>query len=182
MARLQPLEELTLTKRQQEILDAIKSGPRGGVRGPFPAWIRSPELADRGQQLGEYCRFNTSLEPRLAEMAIIICARYWTSQYEWYAHAPLARKGGLPDAVIDAIAAKARPQSMKDDEAAVYDFCTELHHDKSVSEETYQRTLAQFGEQGVVDLIGISGYYTMVSMTLNTFQVALPEGVKGLDP
>lgn len=182
MARLQPLEALTLTERQKEILEAIKSGPRGGIRGPFPAWIRSPDLADRGQQLGEYCRFNTSLEPRLAEMAIIICARYWTSQYEWYAHAPLARKGGLPDSVIDAIAAKVRPQPMKDDEAAVYDFCTELHHDKTVSEETYQRAVSLFGEQGVVDLIGISGYYTMVSMTLNTFQVELPAGVKGLDP
>ena len=182
MARLQPLEAVSLDQRQQEILDAIKSGPRGGVRGPFPAWIRSPDLADRGQKLGEYCRFNTSFEPRLAEMAIIICARYWTAHYEWYAHASLARKGGLSDHVIDAIAAKERPETMQDDEAALYDFCTELHHDKNVSEATYQRTLSLFGERGVVDLIGISGYYTLVSMTLNVFEVALPEGEKGLDP
>ena len=182
MARLQPLEAVSLDARQTEIMDAIKSGPRGGVRGPFPAWIRSPDLADRGQKLGEYCRFNTSFEPRLAELAIIICARYWTSQYEWYAHAPLAVKGGLDQAVVDAIAARQRPASMQDDEAAVYDYCTELHNDKQVSEPTYQRALSLFGERGVVDLIGISGYYTMVSMTLNTFEVALPEGVKGLDP
>ena len=155
MARLQPLEALSLDERQQEILDAIKSGPRGGVRGPFPAWIRSPDLADRGQKLGEYCRFNTSFEPRLAEMAIIICARYWTAHYEWYAHASLARKGGLSDHVIDAIAAKERPETMQDDEAALYDFCTELHHDKNVSEATYQRTLSLFGERGVVDLLSL---------------------------
>jgi 4-carboxymuconolactone decarboxylase len=181
MARLQPIETLSLNQRQEEILAAIKAGPRGGVRGPFPAWIRSPELADRAQKLGEYCRFNTSFEPRLAEMAIIICARYWTSQYEWYAHAPLAVKGGLDQAIVDAIAAKQRPVSMKDDEAAVYDYCTELHQNKGVSDATYKRALDLFGEKGVVDLIGISGYYTLVSMTLNTFQVQLPDGVKGLD-
>ena len=118
MARLTPLESLSLDDRQKEILDAIKAGPRGGIRGPFPAWIRSPELADRGQKLGEYCRFNTSFEPRLAELAIIVCARYWTAQYEWYAHAPLARKGGLSQDVIDAIAAKQRPAAMQEDEEA----------------------------------------------------------------
>lgn len=182
MTRLQPLDEITLSPQQEEILAAIKSGPRGGIRGPFPAWIRSPELADRGQKLGEYCRFNTAFEPRLAELAIIICARYWTAQYEWYAHAALARKGGLADSVIDAIAARQRPEGMRDDEAAVYDFCTELHHDKQVSDGAYQRALALFGERGVVDLVGISGYYTLVSMTLNAFQVELPPGEKGLDP
>ncbi len=182
MGRLQPIESLSLDSQQEEILAAIKAGPRGEVRGPFPAWIRSPELADRGQKLGEYCRFNTSFEPRLAEMAIIICARYWTSQYEWYAHAPLAVKGGLDHAIVDAIAARQRPAAMQDDEAAVYDYCTELHQNKQVSDATYQRALGLFGEKGVVDLIGISGYYTLVSMTLNTFQVELPEGVKGLDP
>ncbi|HKK31924.1 MAG TPA: carboxymuconolactone decarboxylase family protein [Alphaproteobacteria bacterium] len=182
MPRLQPLENLTLSSRQEEILEEIKAGPRGAVRGPFPAWVRSPELADRGQKLGEYVRFNTSFEPRLAELAIIICARYWTAQYEWYAHARLARDGGLADPVIDAIAARRRPAEMAKDEAAVYDFCMELHHDKNVSEPTYQRALELFGEVGVVDLVGISGYYTLVSMTLNTFQVGLPEGVQGLEP
>ncbi len=182
MVRLQPIESLSLSPQQKEILEAIKSGPRGGARGPFPAWIRSPELADRGQKLGEYVRFNTSFEPRLAELAIIICARYWTAQYEWYAHAQLARKGGLSDAIIDAIAARERPASMQEDEAAVYDFCTELHHEKMVGDASYQRALDLFGERGVVDLVGISGYYTLVSMTLNVFEVALPEGVQGLDP
>ena len=121
-------------------------------------------------------------EPRLAELAIIICARYWTAQYEWYAHAALARKAGLADGVIDAVAARQRPEGMQDDEAAVYDFCTELHHDKQVSDASYRRALDLFGERGVVDLVGISGYYTLVSMTLNAFQVELPPGEKGLDP
>lgn len=182
MERLKPMEELALSPRQNEVLEAIKAGPRGSVRGPFPAWIRSPELADRGQKLGEFVRYNTSFEPRLAELAIIICARHWTAQYEWYAHARLAREGGLADAVIDAVARRERPSEMQDDEAAVYDFCTELHRDHGVSDTTYARALDLFGEVGVVDLIGISGYYTMVSMTLNTFQVPLPEGEQGLEP
>lgn len=182
MARLQPFEELTLTPRQQEVANAISAGPRGSVRGPFPAWLRSPELADRGQKLGEYVRYNTSFEPRLAEFAIIICARYWTAQYEWYAHAPLALKGGLAQSIVDAVARRERPEGMAEDEAAVYDYCTELHQNKTVSEATYQRALKLFGERGVVELIGISGYYTMVSMTLNVFEVQLPEGVKGLEP
>jgi len=180
--RLKPLDELELSARQYEVLEAIKTGPRGSVRGPFPAWIRSPELADRGQRLGEFVRFNTSFEPRLAELAIIICARHWTAQYEWYAHARMAYEGGLADAVIDAIANRERPAKMQDDEAAVYDFCTELHQTHNVSDASYARALDLFGEVGVVDLIGISGYYTMVSMTLNTFQVPLPEGEQGLAP
>jgi 4-carboxymuconolactone decarboxylase len=182
MPRLASFDSLKLTPRQKEVLEAIKAGPRGDVRGPFPAWIRSPELADRGQRLGEFVRYNTSFEPRLAELAIIICARYWTAQYEWYAHARLARQGGLSDAIIDAIAKRQEPAGMADDEAAVYAFCTELHRDKNVSEATFQRAKDLFGEIGVVELVGISGYYTMVSMTLNTFEVGLPEGVKGLDP
>ncbi|MGY9057803.1 MAG: carboxymuconolactone decarboxylase family protein, partial [Alphaproteobacteria bacterium] len=182
LARLQSLDLLELDQDQKRVMDAIRSGPRGAVRGPFPAWIRSPVLADRGQKLGEFVRYNTSFEPRLAELAIIICARYWTAQYEWYAHAEMARKGGLADTVIDAIAKRERPSDMADDEAAVFDYCSELHETKNVSEPTYKRALSLFGEVGVVDLIGISGYYTMVSMTLNVFEVELPEGVTPLAP
>lgn len=181
MPRLTPLNIEKLTGRQKEVADQIASGPRGSVRGPFPAWLYSPELADRGQKLGEFIRYNTSFEPRLAELAILMCARFWTAQYEWYAHARMARQGGLSDSVIDGIAKRERPE-MADDEAAVHDFCQELHRDQNVSEETYQRAFALFGERGVVELIGISGYYTMVSMTLNVFQVALPEGEQGLEP
>lgn len=181
MNRLPPLNPEDLTERQKEIYSAIASGPRGSVRGPFPAWIRSPELADRGQKLGEFVRYHTSFEPRLAELAILMCARFWTAQYEWYAHARMAREGGLSDKVIDAIARRERPD-MADDEAAVHDFCQELHRDHNVRDETYRRVVDLFGERGAVELIGISGYYTMVSMTLNVAGVALPDGEKGLDP
>jgi len=181
VTRLPPLNPEDLSIRQKEVYSAIASGPRGSVRGPFPAWIRSPELADRAQKLGEFVRYQTSFEPRLAELAILICARFWTAQYEWYAHARLAREAGLSDTVIDAIAKRERPQ-MPEDEAAVHDFCRELHRDHNVSDATYQRVIDLFGEQGAVELIGISGYYTMVSMTLNVAGVELPEGEKGLDP
>jgi 4-carboxymuconolactone decarboxylase len=180
MDRLPPLNLDTLSERQKEIYAAIAAGPRGSVRGPFPAWIRSPELADRGQKLGEFCRFHTAFDDRLSELAILMCARFWTAQYEWYAHAAMARKGGLADAIIDAIAKRERP-AMADDEAAVHDFCQELHRDHNVSDATYQRVMDQFGERGVVELIGISGYYTMVSMTLNVANVRLPDGEKGLE-
>ena len=176
MSRLPPLDEPALSARQREVLDAIRQGPRGDVRGPFPAWIRSPELADRGQKLGEFIRFGTSFEPRLAELAILICARYWSAQFEWYAHARLARDGGLGEEIIAAVARRERPAAMAADEAAVYDFCTELHRDKQVSDATYRQALEIFGEVGPVELCGISGYYTMVSMTLNVFEVPLPEG------
>ena len=181
MSRLPPLNPDDLSERQKEIYSAIAAGPRGSVRGPFPAWIRSPELADRGQKLGEFVRYHTAFEPRLAELAILVCARFWTGQYEWYAHARMAREGGLSDTVIDAIAKRQRPE-MAEDEAAVHDFCQELHRDHNVSDATYQRVLNLFGERGVVELIGISGYYTMVSMTLNVAGVELPEGEKGLEP
>ena len=126
-------------------------------------------------------RFGTAFEPRLAELAILMCARFWTAQYEWYAHARLAREGGLSDAVIDAIANRERP-AMAKDEAAVHDFCQELHRDHNVSDATYQRVIDLFGERGVVELIGISGYYTMVSMTLNVAQIQTPEGETPLAP
>jgi len=181
MNRLPPLDPESLSPRQKEIYSAIAAGPRGSVRGPFPAWIRSPELADRGQKLGEFCRYHTAFDPRLSELAILMCARHWTAQYEWYAHARMAREAGLADAIIDAIARRERPD-MADDEAAVHDFCQELHRDHNVSDATYQRVLDLFGERGAVELIGISGYYTLVSMTLNVANVQLPDGEKGLEP
>ena len=181
MSRLPPLPEETLSTRQKEVYASIAAGPRGSVRGPFPAWIRSPELADHGQKLGAFVRYGTSFEPRLAELAILMCARFWTAQYEWYAHARMARQGGLSDAVIDAVAKRERPE-MADDEAAVHDFCQELHRDQNVSDATYQRVISLFGERGVVELIGISGYYTMVSMTLNVARIQIPETETPLEP
>ena len=178
MSRLAPLPEESLSETQRRVRDAIASGPRGGARGPFPALLRSPELAERAAKLGEFLRYGTSLPPRLSEMAILITARAWTAQYEWFAHAPLARKGGLSDDVIAAIAERRRPGKMQDDEAALYDFCTELHGTHGVSDAAYERAKALFGENGVVEIIGLSGYYVMVAMTLNVAGVPLPEGTE----
>ena len=144
--------------------------------GPFNAWMRSPDLGNRLQNVGEYIRYRTSLPLRLNEFAILITAREWTSQYEWYAHYPLAIKAGLDAKVADELALGKRPSAMMDDEAAVYEFCIQLHRTRNIEDATFNRALALFGERGVVDLIGVSGYYTAVSMTLNVARVMPPEG------
>jgi 4-carboxymuconolactone decarboxylase len=175
--RFKPLGESEMTEAQRKVYKEIASGPRGGVRGPFNALLRSPELADRAQKFGEYVRFNTSLPERLKEFAILITARHWTSQYEWHAHHIHAAKAGLAPRLAADLARGKRPARMQDDEAAVYDFCKELHEDKAVSDSSYKAVADKFGERGVVDLIAISGYYTMVSMVLNVGRHPLPDGV-----
>src|SRR5712691_5724919 len=175
-ARFKPLGEKDMSDAQRRVYREIASGPRGGVRGPFNALLRSPELADRAQKIGEYVRFNNSLPERLKEFAILITARHWTSQYEWFAHHSLALKAGLDPKIAAQLAANKRPAGMKDDEAAVYDFCTQLHQKKKVSDAAYKKAVALFGERGVMDLIGVSGYYTAVSMTLNVAEKQVPEG------
>ena len=169
-----PLDKMT--PAQRAVADAIMSGPRGGLRGPFNTWLRSPELADRLQKVGEYLRFNTSLDKRVNEMAILLTAQFWGAQYEWYAHAPLALKAGLDPAIVAAIGAGRKPENMKDDEAIVWDFTTQLRRDHAVDDATYTRAVAKFGEQGITDLIAVNGYYDVVSMTLNIARVAPPAG------
>ena len=165
-----------MTEAQQRVYRAIAGGPRGGVRGPFNALLRSPELADRVQKVGEYLRFESSLPPRLNELAILINARFWGSKYEWYAHRPLAEKGGLAPAIADDVARNTRPSRMEPDEAVVYDFCTALHTTHEVDDALFARAVATVGERGVIDLIGVSGYYTLVSMVLNVAEIPLPAG------
>ena len=167
-----------MTPAQRTVADSIMSGPRKGLAGPFNAWLRSPELADRLQKVGEHLRFNTSLDKRVNEMAIIITAQHWGSQYEWYAHAPLAIKAGLDPKIVEAIGAGRKPETMKDDEAIVWDFTTQLRRDHSVNDATYARAIEKFGEKGVMDLIAVSGYYDLVSMTLNVARVYTPAGEK----
>jgi 4-carboxymuconolactone decarboxylase len=183
------LQPERMNAEQKKLLDALLAGPRGGGdaspeavqqmlrRGPFNAWMRSPDLGNRLQNVGAYIRYKTSLPLRLNEFAILITAREWTSQYEWYAHYPLAMKAGRDAKLADELALGKRPSAMKDDEAAVYDFCIELHRTRNVDDAAFNRALALFGEQGVVDLIGVSGYYTAVSMTLNVAHVMPPDGV-----
>jgi 4-carboxymuconolactone decarboxylase len=166
-----------MTDAQKRVYDAIAGGPRGSVRGPFAVLLRSPELADRVQKLGEHLRFNSTLPPRLNEFAILINARFWGSKYEWYAHRPLALKGGLAESIADDVANGRRPAGMKDDETLVFDFCSVLHRQHFVDDALFKRAVSTLGEQGVVDLIGVSGYYTLVSMVLNVAEVPLAAGV-----
>jgi 4-carboxymuconolactone decarboxylase len=176
-----------MNAEQKKLFDAIVSGPRaanyGGdaanrvlKSGPFNAWLRSPELGMRLQAVGEQIRFKSSIPARLNEFAILITAREWTSQYEWYAHHSLAMKAGLDAKIAEELAAGKRPANMKEDEAAIYDFCTQLHRSKKVDDATFKRAKALFGEQGVIDLIRVSGYYTAVSMTLNVAEMPVPDG------
>ena len=169
-----PLDKMS--PAQRGVADAIMSGPRKSIGGPFNAWLRSPELADRLQKVGEYIRFNTSLDKRVNEMAIIMTAQAWGSQYEWYAHAPLALKAGLDPATVAAIGAGRKPENMKDDEAIVWELSTQLRRDHAVDDAIYARALEKFGEQGIMDLVAVNGYYDVVSMTLNVARVAAPTG------
>lgn len=167
-----------MTDAQKRVYDAIVSGPRGSVYGPFGPLLRSPELAERVQKLGEYLRFNTSLPARLNEFAIIINARLWESKYEWYVHMPLAVKGGLAQSIADDLAHNKRPANMKPDEELVYDFCMTLHRQHFVDDALFKHATTTLGEAGVMDLIGVSGYYTLVSMVLNVAEVPIPPDAK----
>jgi 4-carboxymuconolactone decarboxylase len=175
--RLPPIPADKLAPEQKKVLDAIQSGPRGqGIRGPFHALLRSPELCDLVQRVGAYVRFGTSLPQKLNEMAICMAGRKWTAQYEFYAHRRLAIQAGLRAEIVDAIATGRRPDGMDADEDAVYAFVTELLSNGHVSDARYDAIKTRFGERGVMDLVGAVGYYSLVSMVLNVAQVPLPEG------
>lgn len=173
--RMAPIPKEKQTEAQKKAVAEFEAA-RGTMSGPWAVILRSPEMVNRARSLSDYLRFNSSLPPRLSEFVILITAREWTQQYEWNAHHPLAMKGGLSPDIAEAIAAGRRPEKMAEDEAALYDFCIELHRNHSVSDATYARALAKFGEQGIVDTIGLSGWYTLVAMTLNTARTPLPEG------
>lgn len=181
MERMPDLEPEEMNPAQKKVYDAVVAGPRGRLAGPIQSWLRSPEMGMKAQDLGAAVRFANSMEDRLKELAILLTGRYWHAQFEWYAHARIARDVGLADAYIDAIEAETRPDFGDDaDAAAVYDFIHALIHKHRIPDDAYNNVLNRFGEQGAVDLVITSGYYTLVGMTLNAFQVPLPEGVKGL--
>lgn len=173
--RFPPIAPEKMTPEQKAIADTIMS-TRGSMNGPFYAWLRDPALADRLEKTGEQIRFHSSLPHALNEFAILITARHWSSQFEWYAHYPLAMKAGLEAPVADDLANGVRPRGMSDEEAIVYDFSTALHRSGTVDDDLYARALAKFGEQGVIDLIAVNGYYDLVSMTLGVARVGLPDG------
>jgi 4-carboxymuconolactone decarboxylase len=176
--RFPPLNPERMTPAQKSAAEAIMSGPRKSLDGPFNAWLRSPELGDRLQKVGEYLRFNTSLPHALNEFAILITGREWSSGYEWFAHYPLAIKAGLRPEIAADLKAGRRPANMSPDETLVYDFSVQLHRNKQVSDAAYKGVVDRFGEQGAMDLIAVNGYYDLVCMTLNVGKVQSPSGAE----
>jgi 4-carboxymuconolactone decarboxylase len=181
--RFKPLTYDEMTPAQKTMLDHLLAGPRAGARGPFNVLLRSPEMGDLAQQFGASTRFQSSLSQRLYELAILVTARHWTAQYEWQAHHRLALQAGLSPAIADAVAENSRPPGMKKDEEAVYNFSSELLTTKQVSDATFAAAKSEFGERGVVDLIGVIGWYSTVSMLLNVDRYPVEEGTQpGLTP
>jgi 4-carboxymuconolactone decarboxylase len=176
--RFKPLTYDQMTPAQKKMIEHLFEGPRAGANGPFNVLLRSPEMGDIAQQFGASVRFNQSMPRKLNELAIIITARYWSSQYEWYAHHRAALAAGLSPAIADAIAAGKRPTGMQPDETAVYTFCSELLNTKQVSDATFLAAKDAVGEKGVVDLIGVMGWYHVVSMLLNVDRYPLPDGAQ----
>lgn len=170
-SRLSALPEEQMDPAQRAVLKDILSGPRGNLDGPFLAWIHSPQLASHAQQLGAFCRYGTRLELRLSELAILLTAACWQSQAEWQIHEPIARQAGIAEAVIEALRLQAEPPFERDDERLVYRFGMALYQQRRVADELYAQAVQAFGEAGVVELVGIFGYYALVAMTLNVFAV-----------
>ena len=187
MSRLGPLHPGELDEEQGGVLEAMLAGPRGRsgflsrerpVGGPFAPWLRSPGLADLAQRLGAFARYGTRLEPRLSELAIIAVGAAWKADYEFAAHGPMAIEAGIGKEAVAALARGETPLLERDDERIVYEFAHELIEHRRVGDERYAAAVALLGEAGVVELVGLIGYYTLVCMTLNTFEVPLGEGME----
>jgi 4-carboxymuconolactone decarboxylase len=173
-----PIAPDKMTDAQRMACADIASGPRGELPRPFVAFLRSPGLMEPVQKVGEYLRYGSTLDRRIMEFATLIAARAWTQQYEWQAHHDLAIKAGLKPAIARALAEGRRPAGMAGDEETVYELLTEVLRNQCVSDATYGRAVATFGEPGVVDLIGLAGYYVLLAMMMNTARTALPAGVE----
>ena len=174
--RMPPIPKEQMTDAQKKAADELVAGPRGTLAGPFIPLLRSPELMSRLQKTGEYLRFYNSVGQKLTEFVILLTARRWTQQYEYDVHAPLALKAGVKPELVRAITEGRRPTGMAADEEAAYDFCTELHQNHSVSDATYARAISMFGEQGVVDMSGLVGYYTTLAMIMNVARTPIEGG------
>jgi 4-carboxymuconolactone decarboxylase len=175
--RLTEITDELMSAVQKSLRDAISAGPRGiraKLTGPFQIWLNAPELGHLAQALGAHCRYKTSLSPRQSETAILVTANLWKAQYEWVAHEPQALKAGVKPETVKAIQAGREPKSAQKDEKAIIDFVKELYKTKRVSDKTYKRVHSLFGDAGVVELVGICGYYALISMTLNTFRAEIP--------
>lgn len=172
--RLPPIPESDWTPEQRRLAQPIIDGPRGALISPFVPLLRSPELMDHAQRMGEYLRFRSSIGLRLSELAICITARHWSQQVEWAIHAPIAEREGIAPAALADIALGRTPGALQPDEAVLYAFCTELHRHQGISDATWAQAVALWDEQGVVDLIGVNGYYTLLSMVMNSARTTVP--------
>jgi 4-carboxymuconolactone decarboxylase len=166
---------------QRAVYAQTVAGRRGSVPANVMIWLRSPDLAARAQKLGELVRYDTTLSPRLSELAILVVARRWRAHYEWAVHVPEARKAGVPDAVIDAIKGGAAPTLTDPPDQVVYEFATAVATEGRVSDDVYRVAVRELGERAVVELVAIIGYYTMVAFTLNVFDIPAPGGTRPLE-
>jgi len=178
--RFTQLSPQDMTADQQRVAQALAGGPRGGLRGPFHALLRCPELADRVRTLGDYVRFESTIPAPLRELTILLVARFWSAHYEWNAHRKHAAAAGLDTAIADAVEIGKRPAPLSADEALIFDLVTELLYKKDISDATFEAAKARFGEQTIIELIGLAGYYGFVSLVLNASRVPVPEGGKPL--
>ena len=173
-----PIPAEKMTAAQRAAVAEFKAARSADISGPFIPLLRSPEVMTRARAMGDYLRYKSSLPPRLSEFVILLTARRWTQQYEWNAHYPAAIQAGLPAELVTAIADGRRPDRLDDELAILYDLCTELQHHRSVTDATYARALAKFGEPGIVEATSMVGYYTMLAMVMNTARTPVPNGAK----
>ncbi|HZZ92613.1 MAG TPA: carboxymuconolactone decarboxylase family protein [Usitatibacter sp.] len=174
--RMPPLDPSRLDDAQRRAAQALIDGPRKGVFGPFVPLLRSPELMDRLQRVGEYLRFDNAIPARLNELAIAITARHAGNAFEWAVHRPLAARAGVSEQALDAIAAGERPAGMPEDDALVHDFVAELLRTHFVSDALYAVARERFGERGIVDLVGTVGYFLAISLVMNVAGTPAPAG------
>ncbi|WDD91069.1 carboxymuconolactone decarboxylase family protein [Burkholderia sp. FERM BP-3421] len=170
-SRLPSFDPAAATDAQRTVLHDILNGPRGNLNGPFLGWIHSPELAQHAQRLGAFCRYQTGLPLRLSELAILVTAARWRSQAEWHIHLPIALDAGVPAATAEALRTGARPVCDDPADALIVRFASELYDTQRVSDATYREAVGRFGATVVVNLVGLLGYYALVSMTLNVFEM-----------
>ena len=176
MPRLPELRPEEMSPEQKRVRDAVVAGPRGQLRGPLAVWLHCPELAARAQALGEYCRYGSSLPKHLSELAILVTARHWGAEFEWFAHRQHAFDAGLSEVVVEAIRTRRQPVFTAPEEQAVYDIAVAMYRDRRLDDALYARGLDVLGEGRLIDLIGVLGYYALISMTINAFDVLPPEG------
>lgn len=180
MARVPDVAPEDMTAEQKRVYQEIGGARHGIVRGPFAIWLRNPEIADRANRFGNALRLGGKLDRRLFEMMVLVVARHWSAQYEWYVHEREGLQAGLTPAVVDAIRTRRAPEFAREDERVVYDTITELNETRTLSQPAYDRALAALGLDPLIELIAAAGFYTMVAMTLNAFDAPVPGGKRPL--